>query len=103
MDGLPLIEPFGFATWKLPISDIERIDILRGPSAVLYGGGSPGGFVNIISKTPPNQPSNSVETGVNSFGNAYFTFDLGGPVATQSSKPTIFITRPVKAIIFIIA
>ncbi|WP_249780127.1 TonB-dependent siderophore receptor [Bradyrhizobium sp. dw_411] len=86
MDGLPLPAAFGFATWKLPINGLERIDILRGPSAVLYGGGSPGGFVNLISKTPPNQPLNYVETGVNSFGNAYFTFDFGGPVAIKSSQ-----------------
>jgi len=86
MDGLPLPAAFGFATWKLPINGLERIDILRGPSAVLYGGGSPGGFVNLISKTPPNQPLNYVETGVNSFGNAYLTFDFGGPVATKSSQ-----------------
>ena len=56
---------------------IERIDILRGPSAMLYGGGSPGGLVNIISKTPTTQPNNYVETGVNSYGNAYFNFDYG--------------------------
>jgi iron complex outermembrane receptor protein len=86
LDGLPLIEPFGFATWKLPVNGIERIDILRGPSAVLYGGGSPGGFVNIISKTPPNQPLNSIEAGVNSYGNAYLSFDFGGPVATTASQ-----------------
>jgi iron complex outermembrane receptor protein len=86
MDGLPLPAAFGFATWKLPINGLERIDILRGPSAVLYGGGSPGGFVNLISKTPPNQPLNYIETGVNSFGNAYLSFDFGGPVATKSSQ-----------------
>jgi iron complex outermembrane recepter protein len=84
LDGLPLASPFAFATWKIQPIGIERIDILRGPSAMLYGGGSPGGFVNIISKTPPDRPLNYVETGVNSFGNAYFSFDFGGPVPTAS-------------------
>lgn len=31
---------------------IESVDILKGPSSVLYGGGSPGGLVNIQSKKP---------------------------------------------------
>jgi iron complex outermembrane recepter protein len=83
LDGLQLYS-YSFATWKFPPSGIERIDILRGPSAVLYGGSGPGGMVNIISKTPPFQPSNYVETGVNSYGNSYFTFDFGGPAATPS-------------------
>ncbi|SDS23527.1 iron complex outermembrane recepter protein [Bradyrhizobium canariense] len=83
LDGLQL-SSFAFATWKFPPFGIERIDILRGPSAVLYGGSGPGGLVNIISKTPPLTPLNYVETGVNSFGNAYLSFDFGGPVATST-------------------
>ncbi len=84
LDGLQLFAGFGFATWKFQPFGIERIDILRGPSAVLYGGSGPGGMVNIISKTPPLTPQNYVETGINSFGNGYLSFDFGGPVATHS-------------------
>ena len=83
VDGLQLLS-FAFATWKFPPAGIERIDILRGPSSVLYGGSGPGGSVNIISKTPPFTPQNQVETGVDSFGNGYFAFDLGGPVSTSN-------------------
>ena len=86
LDGLPLPAPFAFATWKIQPVGIERIDILRGPTAMLYGGGAPGGLVNIISRTPPDQPLNYLEAGVNSFGNAYVSFDFGGPVATKSSQ-----------------
>jgi iron complex outermembrane recepter protein len=84
LDGLQLTGNFAFATWKLPTFGIERIDILRGPSAVLYGGSSPGGIVNVISKKPPLTPQNSIETGVNSYGNGYLWFDFGGPLATSS-------------------
>ncbi|WP_165715564.1 TonB-dependent siderophore receptor [Enterobacter hormaechei] len=34
---------------------IESVDILKGPSSVLYGGGSPGGLVNIQSKKPQEE------------------------------------------------
>ena len=85
LDGLQLYS-FAFATWKFPPFGIERIDILRGPSAVLYGGSGPGGIVNIISKTPPLTPQNYIETGINSFGNGYLNFDFGGPVATHSGS-----------------
>jgi iron complex outermembrane receptor protein len=82
-DGLQLFG-FSFATWKFPPFGIERIDILRGPSAVLYGGSGPGGLVNVISKTPPYEPLNYIEAGVNSYGNRYLSFDFGGPMATPS-------------------
>ncbi len=72
-DGLQL-QSFAFATWKFPPFGIERIDILRGPSAVLYGGSGPGGLVNVISKKPPYESLNNVETGVDSFGNSYLSF-----------------------------
>ncbi len=82
-DGLQL-QSFAFATWKFPPFGIERIDILRGPSAVLYGGTGPGGLINVVSKKPSSEPFNYAETGVDSFGNGYLSFDFGGPVATSS-------------------
>lgn len=37
---------------SIPISSIERIEILRGSGAVLYGGGATGGVIHIITKKP---------------------------------------------------
>jgi iron complex outermembrane receptor protein len=37
----------------IPLDSIERIEILRGSGSVLYGGGTTGGTINIITKTPP--------------------------------------------------
>ena len=36
---------------SIPLASIERIEILRGSGAVLYGGGATGGTINIITKT----------------------------------------------------
>jgi iron complex outermembrane receptor protein len=36
----------------VPIDSIERIEILRGAGAVLYGGGATGGTINIITRSP---------------------------------------------------
>jgi len=33
-------------------SNIERVEVLKGPSASLYGRGDPGGTINIVSKRP---------------------------------------------------
>ena len=36
----------------IPLSSIERIEIMRGSGAVLYGGGATGGTINVITKAP---------------------------------------------------
>jgi iron complex outermembrane receptor protein len=35
---------------SVPLNNIERIEILRGSGAVLYGGGATGGVINVITK-----------------------------------------------------
>lgn len=42
-----------------PIS-IERIEVLRGPGALLYGGSAVGGVVNVIDNRIPREPLNGV-------------------------------------------
>ncbi|WP_063683168.1 TonB-dependent siderophore receptor [Bradyrhizobium stylosanthis] len=89
LDGMQLFYT-SYASWKLQPFNMERVEVLRGPSAVLYGGSSPSGIVNVISKMPPAAPIRYVETGVNNFGNAYVGFDVGGPVATQPQDGELF-------------
>lgn len=38
---------------------VERIDVLRGPAALLYGGGAIGGVVNVIDNRIPEEPIDS--------------------------------------------
>ncbi|MGE0331697.1 MAG: TonB-dependent receptor [Ramlibacter sp.] len=42
-----------------PIS-IERVEVLRGPGALLYGGSAVGGVVNVIDNRIPREPLNGV-------------------------------------------
>jgi iron complex outermembrane receptor protein len=89
LDGLQLFYT-SYASWKLQPFNLERVEVLRGPSAVLYGGSSPSGIVNAVSKMPPTEPIRYLETGVNNFGNAYLSFDFGGPVATATENGKLF-------------
>lgn len=89
LDGLQLFG-YAYAGWKLQPFNVERIEVLRGPSAVLYGGSGQAGIVNAVSKMPPAEPIRYIEAGVNNYGNRYLRFDLGGPVATAPENGKLY-------------
>ncbi|HCE07253.1 MAG TPA: outer membrane hemin/siderophore receptor protein, partial [Oxalobacteraceae bacterium] len=54
---------------SIPIDTVERIEIMRGGSSVLYGGGATGGVIQIITKRPgQNTQSGSVTAEIGQFG-----------------------------------
>ena len=65
----------------IPLDSIERIEILRGAGAVLYGGGATGGTINIITRSPlAVAPGGSVSLALGSHDMA----DLRGRVSFGS-------------------
>jgi iron complex outermembrane receptor protein len=76
LDNLSLYS-YGFGGFQVDPFLLERIEVLKGPASVLYGGSNPGGIVNMISKRPQDGRLRYVETGINNFGNGYFEFDIG--------------------------
>jgi len=71
LDGVRISEnEQATVNWSgIPLSAIERIEILRGSGAVLYGGGATGGTINIITKAPRSgQRSASVYGGAGTYG-----------------------------------
>lgn len=46
---------------RLDQSNVERIEVLKGPAAAIYGKNLPGGIINVISKTAKNRPEYSFE------------------------------------------
>ncbi|NIG56442.1 TonB-dependent receptor domain-containing protein [Chitinophaga sp. Cy-1792] len=75
VDGkIPLGQSYGQlgAYYMLPIASIERIEVIKGASPVLYGAGSIGGVINLITKKGYGQPNveGSVEVGSFKYLNA---------------------------------
>ena len=52
LDGIPLNDPSGFAPdlFDIDWSNVQRIEVVRGPASALYGSGSAGGVINITTK-----------------------------------------------------
>lgn len=75
VDGkIPLGQSYGQlgAYYMLPIASIERIEVVKGASPVLYGAGSIGGVINLITKKGTGKPNAeaSIEIGSYNYLNA---------------------------------
>jgi outer membrane receptor for ferrienterochelin and colicins len=42
---------------EIPLENVERIEIVKGPTSHLYGANAMGGVINVITKKPPDKPS----------------------------------------------
>jgi iron complex outermembrane receptor protein len=86
-NGLPgPVARFGSAS----TTNIERIEVLKGPASVLYGQAKPGGVINIITKKPQATRELTVDLRGGTFA--------GGPVAfgdSYSGHAGIDLTGPV--------
>lgn len=62
-DGLPLFGGYSgsFSVLQIPPLDLKQVEIIKGASSTLYGGGAIAGIINLISKTPKlNEQQHSV-------------------------------------------
>lgn len=80
-DGLVLTNSGAFLSWATPAEGIGRLEVLKGPSSVLYGGGSAGGIVNIVSKQPDGRKLAAFEAGADEYGSVYGSADVGAPLS----------------------
>ena len=76
-DGLR--DPTNFSSGS-ELANIDRIEVLKGPAAVLYGQGELGGLVNFVTKQPLAEPFYSVEGTVGNFNLYGGAIDLTGPL-----------------------
>ncbi len=61
-------QDFGELPALVDVRQLERIEVVRGPSSVLYGSDAIGGVINLITKTPPTSGPARVS---GSFGYGY--------------------------------
>ncbi len=72
----------------LDIANVERLEVVRGPTATLFGKADPGGLINVITKQPLNEQLRQVSlSGASGLGGdgerlqqGRLAVDLGGPL-----------------------
>ncbi|MFV0454629.1 MAG: TonB-dependent siderophore receptor [Pseudomonas sp.] len=81
LDGQKLLGDSGtFSSLQVDPYFVERIDILKGPSSVLYGRSLPGGLVAMTTKKPQYETRRQLQLSYGSDDYKQVAFDLTGPL-----------------------
>ena len=70
----------GFSTSQGRLTNVEFVEVLKGPAAVLFGAGEAGGVVNFVTKKPREKHSVEGAFRTGSFAQKAGDIDLSGPL-----------------------
>jgi iron complex outermembrane receptor protein len=82
IDGRSIYTPlFSGVHWELndiPLANIDRIEIIRGPGGSLWGANAVNGIINVITKSAIDTQGNYLKLGAGSFHKGFGTYRYGG-------------------------
>lgn len=73
-------EDSGFSTSVGRLTNIERVEVLKGPASVLYGSAEPGGVINYVTKKPLEVTEVRGSLLAGSYSQRGGTFEITGPL-----------------------
>ncbi|MTF38697.1 TonB-dependent siderophore receptor [Cyanobacterium aponinum] len=76
---------FNSSRAALEFSNVERLEVIKGPASVLYGQVEPGGLVNVITKKPLFEPYYAAEFTIGSYSFYRPSFDISGPLNEEKT------------------
>ncbi|MCV5335321.1 TonB-dependent receptor plug domain-containing protein, partial [Escherichia coli] len=66
----------GYYTWLVEPYGLESVEVVKGPSAILFGESAPGGIVNAVQKKPTFTPQGEVKVEVGNNQHQSVGFDI---------------------------
>jgi iron complex outermembrane receptor protein len=98
VNGLPSASNSSFAAGTTQsLANIERIEVLKGPDAILLGGENLGGTINIVTKKPNAEERLYVSADTGSFGLARGTIDANRAISNDNRLSARIIATAARA------
>jgi iron complex outermembrane recepter protein len=86
VNGLRSGYSYGNGFFRVPlVANLERVEVLKGPGAALFGDINPGGTVNMVTKKPLEEDRKAVSFSVGSFQTMRTALDFTGPLNEDKS------------------
>src|SRR5579864_7507632 len=89
VDGRSVYDPiFSGVSWQdldVPLEDIERIEVIRGPGGTVWGANAMNGVINIITKSAENTKGGLLRAGAGSDVAGDFLAQYGGDIGSWAS------------------
>lgn len=85
LNGLRQINTFYSESIRPDPYAMERVEVLRGPSSMLYGAGGVGGIVNLVSKRPQTETKREMSVMLGNYQRKQLQADFTGPVADSNT------------------
>ena len=89
VDGRTIYTPIFSGVWwqvqDIPLEDIERIEVIRGPGASVWGENAVNGIINIVTKHSADTQGIFVEGGSGTEQRGFVTARVGGRVAQSGT------------------
>jgi iron complex outermembrane receptor protein len=64
--------------YQQPIEILQQVEVIKGPSSILYGQSGPGGLINMVTKKPTAQTLFNASADVDQHGSTRFMLDASG-------------------------
>lgn len=77
IDGVYVGRP---ASFNFPLSDIEQVEVLRGPQGSLFGRNTIGGAINATTKKPGEEMAGNIKATLGNYSKTDFEADISGPL-----------------------
>lgn len=90
----PQIAGVFWDTVDYPLEDIERIEIIRGPGASVWGANAVNGIISIITKTAKDTQGGLLTSGAGTEEKVFGSFRYGGRRRNDLHYPEIFSWTP---------
>ena len=71
--------------YQQPIETLESVEVIKGPSSILYGQSGPGGLVNMVTKKPTAKTLFNIGADTDQEGSTRFTLDAGGALNDEET------------------
>lgn len=81
--------------YQQPIETLSHVEVIRGPSSILYGQSAPGGLINMVTKKPTKNRLFELSADVDQHGSSRLMLDAGGEIVEALNYRGVLVKQDV--------